>query len=160
VQWGLQLLVEELHLVVMSLDIPLHRGLFEGVHWEVVVLDLVAILAARPPPGRGAGVREGAGGIAPQLGHEGQVALLGHVYGVVVAKVASEDEGGQRAKPRDQVQQGVYHGVDPYEFRGERDGRLGFVRTALRAPWTTCGAWRCGVVYPSTADNSIGPKTW
>ena len=45
-----ELLMEQLHLIDTGLHVPLDRGLFEVWHWEVVVIDLVAILAMGPRP--------------------------------------------------------------------------------------------------------------
>ena len=85
----------------------LHRGLFEVLRREVVVIDLRAILAVGTPPGIGAGVGDVQRGIAPQLGHEVQAALACHMQGIVVAEVPIKDQVGQRDHPGDQVQQGV-----------------------------------------------------
>ena len=45
-----ELLMEQLHLRDTGLHLPLDRGRFEVGHREVVVIDLVAILAMRPRP--------------------------------------------------------------------------------------------------------------
>ena len=93
---------------------PLHRGLFEVLHREVVVIHLVAILATGTSPGIGTGVGEVQRRIAPQLGNQVQVALPRHMQGVVVAKVPVQHQVGQRDHAGDQVQQGVEHAGDPH----------------------------------------------
>src|SRR5688500_5912452 len=103
----LELLVKQLRLVETGLDVPLYRGLFEVVPREVVVIDLVAILAMGPSPGIGSGVREVQGRIALQLGNEVQVALPGHVQGLVMAEVDIEDQGGLWDHYRAQLEQVV-----------------------------------------------------
>ena len=70
-----ELLVEQLHLVHMGLEVPLHRGLFEVLRRQGVVSHLAAILAPGPPPGIGPGVGEVQCRIGPQLGKQVQVAL-------------------------------------------------------------------------------------
>ena len=107
-----ELLVEQLRLVQTGLDVPLHRGLFEVLPREVVVIHLAAILAMGAPPGIGAGVGEVQRRIAPQLGNQVQVVLPRHLQGVVVAEVPVQHHVGQRDHPGDQVQQGAEHAGD------------------------------------------------
>ena len=76
-----ELLMEQLRLVQAGLDVPLHRGLFEVWHRDVVVIDLVAILAMGAPPGIGAGVGEVQRRITPELGNQVQVVLPRHLRG-------------------------------------------------------------------------------
>src|SRR5712691_2943027 len=66
-----ELLVEQLHLVQAGLEVPLHGGLFEVLHREVVVIYLVAILATGTSSGIGTGAGEVQGRIVPQLGNGG-----------------------------------------------------------------------------------------
>ena len=141
-----ELLMEHLHLVQAGLDVPLHGGLFEVWHWEVVVIHLVTILAPGTSPGIGAGGGEGQRHIAPQLGNEVQAALARHIQGIVVAKVPIQYQGGHREHRGDELEQGGQHGCDPYELRGEWDGSLGMVCTALRTSRTTLGVWRLGLL--------------
>ena len=65
IQGGCELFVEQLRLVHAGLDVPLHRGLFEVLRRDIVVIDLGAILATRASPGIGAGVGEIQRRIAP-----------------------------------------------------------------------------------------------
>src|SRR6266478_2352463 len=51
IQWVRELLMEHLHLVYTGLYGPLYGGLFEVLHRDVVVIDLVAILAMGASPG-------------------------------------------------------------------------------------------------------------
>ena len=102
-----ELLMEQWHLIDTGRHVPLARGLFEVWHWEVVVIDLVAIRAMGAPPGVGAGGGEVQRGIIPELGNQVQVGLPRHLQGVVVAKVPVQHHGGQGDHPGDQVQQGV-----------------------------------------------------
>jgi hypothetical protein len=111
-QWLRELLMEHVHLVETGLYVPLYGGLLEVLRRDVVVIDLVAILAMGASPGRGIGVGEGQCRIVPQLGNQVEMALLRHVQGVVVAEVPVEHQVGQRDQPGDQVQQGVEHGGD------------------------------------------------
>src|SRR5215211_5394600 len=82
-----ELLVEHLHLVQAGLYVPLHGGLFEVLHREVVIMHLVAILATGTASAIEASVGEVQRRIAPQLRNEMQAALSRHMQGVVVAKV-------------------------------------------------------------------------
>jgi len=75
-----------------------------------------------------------------------QVVLPRYMQGVVVAKVAIEDQVGQWDNSRYQLEQGVNHGFDPHQLRGERDRRLGFVRAALRTPATALFDRRWGLL--------------
>src|SRR5262252_1994060 len=86
-----ELFMEQLRLIDTGLHGPLDRGLFEVWAWEVVVIDLGAILAPRPAARIRASVGEIEGGIAPEFGKQMQVMLLGHLEGVVVAEVSVED---------------------------------------------------------------------
>ena len=139
-----ELLLEQLPLVQAGLDGPLHGGLFEVWHWEVVVIHLVAILATGTSPGIEAGVGEGQRRIAPQLGNEVQAALSCHMQGVVVAKVTIQHQGGHREHRGDALEQGGQHGLDPHKLRGERGGLLGMLCTPLRTSRAPLGAWRLG----------------
>ena len=76
-------------LIDTGLDVPLHRGLFEVLPREVVVIDLVAMLAAGDHGRHRHRVGEVERRIAPQLGNEMQAALSRHIEGIVVAKNAS-----------------------------------------------------------------------
>ena len=107
-----ELLMEQLCLVEAGLDVPLDRGLFEVWHRDVVVIDLVAILAMGAPPGIGAGVGEVQRRITPELGNQVQVVLLRHREGVVIAEVPVQHHVGQRDHPGDHVQQGAEHAGD------------------------------------------------
>ena len=132
-----ELLMEQLRLGQASLYVPFHRRLFEVWHRDVVVIDLVAILAMGASPSIGAGGGEVQRRIAPQLGNEVQVALPSHIQGVVVTKVAIEHQGGPRQHLGEQVQHGFQHSLDPREFWGERGGDLGGVCAACRTPRAT-----------------------
>jgi hypothetical protein len=98
-----ELLMEELRLVEAGLDVPLHGGLLQIWPWDVVIIDLAAILARATPSSLGAGVGEVQGRIAPQRGNEVHVALPGHRQSVVVAKVPIEYQMGQGNNPRHQL---------------------------------------------------------
>ncbi len=108
-----ELFVEQLRLVETGLDVPLHRGLFEVLHGEVVVIHLVAILAMGTSPGIGSRVGEVQRRIVPQLGNQVEMALPCHLQGVVVAEVPVEHQIGQRDHACDQVQQGVEPAGNP-----------------------------------------------
>ena len=100
-------LVEPLRLGQTGLDVPLHRGLFAAWCRDVVVRQLAAIVAMRPPPGIGASLGEVQRRIALQLGNQVQVALPRHLQGVMVANVPVQHPGGQRDIPGDEGQQGI-----------------------------------------------------
>ena len=67
IQRVLELLVEQVCLMYTCLDVPLPR-FFEVLHREVVVIDLVAILALGTTANIGTSVGEVERRIAPQLG--------------------------------------------------------------------------------------------
>jgi hypothetical protein len=93
------LLVEQLRLGEARLDVPVHGGVFELPLGKVVVSNLAAILATGTSPSLRAWIGEVQGGIAPQLGHEGQSALPRHLHSVVGAKVTIQDEVGPWPPP-------------------------------------------------------------
>jgi hypothetical protein len=97
------LLLEPWRLVEAGLEVPLPGGLLQVWPGEVVIINRAAILAMGAPSSLGAGVGEGQGRIAPQLGHEVHGALPGHRQSVVVATGPSEYQVGQGNTPRHQV---------------------------------------------------------
>ena len=147
-----ELLMEQVHLVDTGLHMPLHRRLFEVLHGEVGVIHLVAILAMRTSPSIGARVGEVQRGIVPQLGNQMELALPGHLQGVVVAEVPVEHHIGQRDHPGDQLEQGVEPAGNPPSLRRAGPVGFGLVLAALGPPRPTLGArglrllgGRCGL---------------
>ena len=139
------LFVEHVGLVEAGLEVPLHRGLLKVWHWKMAVIHLAAILTPKAVPSLGPSVREVQCGLTSECGNEGQVGLLRSMQGVVVAKVALQDEWSERDHPRDPLEEGVKHGCDPHELRREGDGWLGCMPTALRTLRTSIGARRFGL---------------
>src|SRR5262245_2623442 len=133
-----ELFMEQLCLVDIGLDVPLHRGLFEVLCGEVVVIDLGAILAMGTSPRIGTGRGEVQGRIAPQLGNEVHAALARHLQGVVVAKVPIQHEVGQGDHTSDQVQQGVEPAGNTHQLRRESPVGLGCVLAPLGTPRPRC----------------------
>jgi hypothetical protein len=70
IQRVLELLVEQVHLVATCLDMPLHCPRCEILCREVVVIDLVAVLATRTASGIVAGVGERQRRVTSQLGNK------------------------------------------------------------------------------------------
>src|SRR5207237_9006075 len=61
-------------------------------------------------------------------------------------KLPFQYQVGDREHRGDGLEQGGQHGWYPYELRGEWDGSLGMVCTALRTSRTTLGVWRLGLL--------------
>src|SRR5207244_13085689 len=74
-QWLRALLMEHVHLVYPGFYGPLSGGLFEVLRRDVVVIDLVAILAMGASPGIGTGGGEVPCRIVPQRGNQVEMAL-------------------------------------------------------------------------------------
>ena len=136
-------LVEPWRLVQTGLEVPRHSGLFAVVCRDMVVLQLVAIRAMRPPPGIGASRGEVQRRLASQLGNQGQGGLPRHLQGVVVAKVPVQHQGGQRDLPRDEGQQGLERTSDAPELRRESHVGFGLVLAALWTSRATLCGGRC-----------------
>ena len=64
----------------------------------------------------------------------------------MVAKVAIQDQGGQRDHAGDEGQQGLNHGVEPPQLWRERDVGCGRVRVARRTPKAMWCPWRFGLL--------------
>lgn len=84
-QWGL---------VGAGLAVALHGRGFELLLRHAAVIELVAILATGATPGIRAVVGQGQSRVGAQLGDEVQMALLGQVPGVVVAKAPIPHQTG------------------------------------------------------------------
>ena len=176
------LFVEHVGLVEAGLEVPLHRGLLKVWHWKMAIIHLAAILTPKAVPSLGPSVREVQCGLTSECGNEGQVGLLRSMQGVVVAKVALQDEWSERDHPRDPLEEGVKHGCDPHELRREGDGWLGCMPTALRTlehrlalaalAWlatfsaslrTTCSTWigneRCAYTLTKARAKKAKPGT-
>ena len=143
--------MEQQRLVDTGLDVPLHRGLFKVLPWEVVVIHFVAILAMGTASSIETGIGEVQCRIAPQLGNEVHATLARHLQGVVVAKVPIQHQVGQGDHPGDQVQQGVEPAGNTYQLRRESPVGFGFVLAALGTPRLTLGPRALGFLAAALA---------
>ena len=138
--------VAQLRLGDPGLDGPLHRGLCEVWHGEVVVIHLGAIRAMGTSPGLGPRIGAGPRRRIPQRGQQLELALPGHLQGVGGAAGAVEPHRGQRDHADDPGQQGVAPAGNPPSLRHEGPGSFGLVRAALGPPRPPLGPRSLGLL--------------
>ena len=108
--------MQALHLIDARFDLLGGRGLLQVLSGQVLVIEPVTVLLVRPMPLVEAVIGQIQGRVTAQLGNQLQAALLHHVPGRMVAKMAIQDQIGQRDPPGHEFELRLHHGLDAEQF--------------------------------------------
>ena len=111
-----ELLVQALHLIDARFDLLSGRGLLQVLSWQGLVSEPVTVFLVRSMPLVEAGIGQIQGRVTAQLGNQLQAALLHHVPGRMVAKMAIQNQIGQLDPPGHEIELRLQHGLDAEQF--------------------------------------------